>query len=88
LEETAAWAGYSKNYFCRLLKKSTGKTYTELLNAVRIERACQMLVQTELPVGEIAVDIGYGTVKHFYRVFREITGVTPQQYRKSHTCEP
>ena len=87
LEETAAWAGYSKNYLCRLLKKSTGKTYTELLNAVRMEKACQMLVQTELPAGKIAVTIGYGTVKHFYRVFREMIGMTPQQYRKSHTCE-
>ncbi|MBE6616195.1 MAG: helix-turn-helix transcriptional regulator, partial [Ruminococcaceae bacterium] len=64
-----------------------GKTYTELLNAVRMEKACQMLVQTELPAGEIAVTIGYGTVKHFYRVFREMIGMTPQQYRKSHTCE-
>jgi len=44
-------------------------------------------VQTELPAGEIAVTIGYGTVKHFYRVFREMIGMTPQQYRKSHTCE-
>ena len=82
LEETASWAGYSKNYLCRLLKKSTGKTYTEILNTVRIEKACQMLLQTGLPATEISGRVGYGTVKHFFRVFREITGMTPQQYRK------
>ena len=87
LEETAAWAGYSKNYLCRLLKNGTGKTFTEIQNAIRVEKACQMLTQTELPASEIAARTGYGSIKHFYRVFRETTGTTPNQYRQANTGE-
>lgn len=87
LEETAAWAGYSKNYLCRLLKNGTGKTFTEIQNAIRVEKACQMLVQTELSAAEIAGRTGYGSIKHFYRVFRETTGTTPNQYRQTNIVE-
>ena len=87
LEGTAAWAGYSKNYLCRLLKNGTGKTFTEILNSIRMEKACQMLIRTDLSAAEIAVRTGYGSTKHFYRVFRETTGETPNRYRQINTGE-
>lgn len=84
LEDTAAWSGYSRNYLCRLLRSGTGQTFTELLNAMRIEKACQLLVRTDDPVTDIASRVGYGTIKHFYRVFHQVTDMTPGDYRKAH----
>lgn len=82
LEDTAAWSGYSRNYLCRLLRNGTGKTFTELLNAMRIEKACQLLVRTDDSVMDIASRVGYGTIKHFYRVFHQLTDKTPGEYRR------
>ena len=84
LEGTAVWAGYSKNYLCRLLKNGTWKTFSEILNSIRVQKACEYLVHTDMPAAEIAESVGYTSIKHFYRVFREIMGCTPGQYRGKH----
>ena len=84
LEGTAVWAGYSKNYLCRLLKNGTGKTFSEILNSVRIHKACEYLIHTDMSAADIAANVGYVCIKHFYRFFRNIMGCTPGQYRAEH----
>lgn len=68
----------------RLIKKSTGYTFQELLMRKRFQKAVMFLVETELPVEEIAVNIGYENQSYFYRQLKKRYGMTPNEYRKLH----
>lgn len=68
----------------RMIKKSTGFTFQELLMRKRFQKAVMFLVETELPVEEIAVNIGYENHSYFYRQFKARYGMTPNQYRIMH----
>lgn len=68
----------------RMIKKSTGYTFQELLMRKRFQKAVMFLVETELPIEEIAVNIGYENQSYFYRQFKSRYGMTPNQYRKMH----
>lgn len=68
----------------RLIKKNTGFTFVELLMRKRFQKALMFLVETELPVEQIAVNIGYENQSYFYRQFKAKYGVTPSQYRAEH----
>lgn len=68
----------------RMIKKCTGYTFQELLMRKRFQKAVMFLVETELPVEEIAVNIGYENQSYFYRQFKARYGMTPNQYRKTH----
>lgn len=72
-------------YISRLIKEQTGKNYTDLLMELRIERAVVLLKTTQLYVYEIADKVGYRNTKYFYKVFKKVTGKSPNDYRgKSH----
>ncbi len=68
----------------RMIKKATGFTFQELLMRKRFQKAVMFLVETELPVEEIAVNIGYENHSYFYRQFKARYGVTPNRYRRLH----
>lgn len=68
----------------RMIKKCTGYTFQELLMRKRFQKTVMFLVETELPVEEIAVNIGYENQSYFYRQFKARYGMTPNQYRKAH----
>lgn len=68
----------------RMIRKCTGYTFQELLMRKRFQKAVMFLVETELPVEEIAVNIGYENQSYFYRQFKARYGMTPNQYRKMH----
>lgn len=59
------------------------RNFNDFLNRYRIQKACELLDNTELPVIRIALDLGYGSPAPFNRAFRQITGFTPTEYRKS-----
>lgn len=71
----------SPNYFCRYFKQKIGKTPIAFINEYRIQRACQLLTETELPVSQAALLTGFDNFSYFIRKFRECKGVTPKQYR-------
>ncbi|WP_205513192.1 AraC family transcriptional regulator [Longitalea arenae] len=69
--------------FCHHFKQSTGKSYIDFLNQVRIENACNQLLKTDKPVINICYESGYNTVAYFHRQFLRIKKITPLKYRKS-----
>ena len=73
----------SKYHLSRAFKESTGFTFIEYLNSVRIREAQRLLVESDLKIIDISQNIGFGNVSHFGRVFKEITGHSPSQYKKS-----
>lgn len=75
---------YSPEYASRLIKRSTGQTFIQLLTSIRLENAKQLLRDTTLSVMDIALQVGYDSSEHFIRTFRKHTGSTPSEYR--HLC--
>jgi two-component system response regulator YesN len=70
------------NYFSALFKQELGKSFSEYLNELRVEKAKHLLTETSCRVFEIAEQVGYKDYKYFVHVFKKLTGVTPTSYRK------
>jgi AraC family transcriptional regulator len=81
LEEIAAAAYMSEFHFARLFKQITGVTPHVYLANLRIERARKLLVETRIPIIEIAAMVGYHSQSHFTKIFKSVTGLTPREYR-------
>lgn len=75
--------GYGKSNFCKVFKKITGSTFHAALNERRLDCACRLLLNTALPVEDIAMQVGFADVKTFCRVFKNAYGITARDYRKS-----
>ena len=71
-------------HFSRKFKKSTGLSFVEYLNNVRIKEAKSLLLKTKMSVTNICEAVGFKTNTHFGRVFKEITGLSPLLYRKNY----
>ena len=82
LSELAQQFHYSKPHLCTLIKQNTGVSFTELIKQIRMARAVEYLLHTELPIGEIAEIVGYHSADHFSRVFRGTYSCSPQEYRR------
>ncbi|CAN96524.1 transcriptional regulator, AraC family [Sorangium cellulosum So ce56] len=63
---------------------ASGATFRSLLATVRRDRAMHALVHSDLPIGEIATRLGYGSLSEFHRAFRSWVGVGPAAYRRAH----
>ena len=80
--DIAAELGMSESRFSRFFRRATGNTYTDFVNQVRINRACQLLMSTDRYVTNICYDVGFNNIANFNRRFRELKGVTPSEFRK------
>jgi AraC-like DNA-binding protein/ligand-binding sensor protein len=83
LDTVAAAMHVSRFYFCKVFKKATGLTFTEYLGRVRIEKANTLLLNPHLRISEIAINVGFQSLTHFNRVFRQIAGQSPTAFRAS-----
>ena len=81
VEDLAKMEGLGKSAFSRLFKKSTGRGVPQYVNELRISRACCMLADSDLTVGQIAYDCGFVSLAHFQRQFRQHRQCTPLAYR-------
>ena len=82
LEELALLLNLNAQYFCRYFKENIGKTVTEYINEIRIEKAAEALAETNEKIITIAQDTGFDNVGYFIRRFRREKGVTPSEDRK------
>ena len=65
------------------LKILIGKTFNEFLNYVRINKAAKLILSTDESITNIAFEVGYNTVKTFYRNFIKIKNITPREFRNT-----
>lgn len=81
LEEISNEANMTVPAFCRYFKKSTGKTFTKMVNEYRVVHATKLLSESNSSITDISYEVGFNNFSHFNKLFNEITGKTASQYR-------
>jgi len=74
--------------FCKFFKNRTGKTFSHILNEIRIGHACKLFIEEGLSVSEVCYACGYNSLSYFNRKFKAITKFSPMEYRKRFYLEP
>ena len=85
LEQVANLAGFSKYYFERVFRQFTHTTFYKYLNKKRIAHAEQLLINPDYTVTEAALRSGFSSQSAFIRMFRQITGCTPTEFRNMYS---
>ncbi|MEM9680357.1 MAG: AraC family transcriptional regulator [Bacteroidota bacterium] len=70
--------------FCRWFKHAVGNTFITYLNTARIERACQLLVYSNMAIADICFSVGFDSLSHFNRTFLKLKGMSPSRYKATH----
>jgi AraC family transcriptional regulator, melibiose operon regulatory protein len=84
LTDMAVHFRYHPNYISAVLKKATGKSFKELLQSQRLNKAALYLSNSDLSIPDIAEEVGYSSVSFFYKKFNEVFEQTPKEYRDNH----
>lgn len=82
LDSISEEVGFSKYHFSRLFRSYTGETLYRYVNTVRISNAQIMLMDQENSITDIAYSVGYTSMSSFIRMFKDICGYSPSQYRR------
>ena len=77
-----SWSGLSIPHFSLLFKLKTGCCPVDFFNRLRIQKACQRLITTDLSVKEVAFSLGYTDPYYFSRSFKKTMGVSPLGYKE------
>ncbi len=83
VKELAKLCGYTENYFIQAFKKQTGKTPHSFINEMRITRAKQLLLSTDLSFTQVGEECGFDTYSNFYRAFLNSEGCSPREWVNS-----
>jgi AraC-like DNA-binding protein len=83
LDSISTGVGITKNYLCNAFKKNTGTTINSCLNMIRIRKAAELIVYSDLPLPQVAQACGYISASHFNRVFMRYVGLPPGQCRRA-----
>ena len=82
LDEVANLFQLNKCYFCSVLKKEVGQTFSQIVNEIRIEKSKELLIDNKLSILEVALQVGFNNQNYFNMVFKKKMGITPLTYRK------
>jgi len=82
LKKAADSIHLSQSAFCKFFKRASGKTFSDYTNDIRIAHACQLLVETDMPIQEIALESGFESLTYFNRVFLKKKKLRPRAFRK------
>jgi two-component system, response regulator YesN len=83
LKDVASHVHLNPSYLSVLFKEQANLNFSEYVTRRRIQRAKELVISTNLPINEIADEVGYKTSKYFIKIFKEIEGITPSTYRKA-----
>lgn len=84
LKELSEYVGMNENYFSEYFKKCTKMTFKQYQTNLRIRYSKQMLLDKQYTMEDISDAVGYNDVKYFSRVFKQICGIAPGEYRKKY----
>jgi AraC family transcriptional regulator len=82
LDEIARVAAVSKYHLVRVFDEITGTTPHHFLYCLRVQRAKELLLRTDLPVTDVCLEVGYNSLGTFSKTFNELVGLSPQEFRR------
>ena len=82
-EDLARTLGISKRQTSRILRQHCGRSFHQKLEEVRMDKAMQYLIKTDIPVESVALQVGYGSASGFFVAFKKRFSMTPTQYRRA-----
>jgi AraC family transcriptional regulator of arabinose operon len=88
LEELAERAGLSVSHYCAVFKRRTSQTPMQLFTSMKIQRACQWLLDKNVTIKTIAYNLGFFDQYHFSKVFKDVMGVSPKIYKRQRSGKP
>jgi AraC-like DNA-binding protein len=83
LEQAAGQAGISPFHFLRLFSSVLGVTPHQYLVRSRLRHAARLLADNDIPITDVAYDVGFGDLSNFVRTFHRAAGVSPRRFRES-----
>lgn len=81
LNTVAAQVNISPSYFSTIFSGETGQTFVEYLTSVRLERAKELLMSSNMRTGEIGYEVGYKDSHYFSYIFKKVVGCSPKEYK-------
>lgn len=85
LKDVAEYVSICSSYLSQLFKSETGENFIDYLNRIRIEKAKELMLNTDLKVYEITAMVGLENARYFSQVFKKFENITPAEFRASHT---
>lgn len=82
IREMAKKVGFSQEYYSKLFRDFTGKSYVQFVHEMKCNEACRLLEETAFTNETIAQLVGYSSQKQFYQQFKKILNITPSEYKK------
>ncbi|WP_438977946.1 AraC family transcriptional regulator [Polaribacter sp.] len=81
LDEVSDLVSMTVPSFCRYFKKTTGKTFTKIVNEYRVVHATKLLAESNMSISDISFECGFNNFSHFNKLFKEFTGKSASIYR-------
>ena len=82
IEDLCKEVNMSETLLTTCFKSTTGKTIIEYINCLRIDKAKQLLAETDMRITDISYELGFNDGAYFNRVFKKTVGTSPNEYRK------
>ncbi|WP_248926068.1 response regulator transcription factor [Paenibacillus hamazuiensis] len=82
LSQISEHVGLSVSHFSALFKQQTGDSFVNYMNRIRIDKAKQLLLEPDLKIYQVADMVGFSSIPYFTRVFKNMTGLSPNEFRK------
>ncbi|UOF92708.1 response regulator [Fodinisporobacter ferrooxydans] len=86
IADIAAKLQLTPNYLSTLFHKKTGSTFVKYITRIRLAKAKELLCNTNMPIQQVAEQVGYFSTRHFTKLFTENVGCYPSEYRKQLKC--
>ncbi|MFK7903983.1 MAG: AraC family transcriptional regulator [Chitinophagales bacterium] len=84
VKQAAAEINLTEAAFFKFIRKHTKKTFTQIVNEIRINHASKLLISTEKPITEICYECGYNNISYFNRKFKAVLGKTPRDFKNDY----
>jgi YesN/AraC family two-component response regulator len=81
LEDVAKYVDRNPSYFSHLLISKTGRGFTDILLGIRMKEAKRYLHESSKPIKEVALLVGFHNPNYFSRIFKEVVGLSPREFR-------
>ena len=88
LKNIAGELNFSSGYIAKVFKQGEKKSIADYINYIRLKHAVRLLLKTDLPVKDIAEQVGFINTQYFFVLFKKFAGTTPNEFRKRSEIAP